>query len=589
MNRSTESCRILRFGDFQLDLRAGELQKHGLRIRLQEQPFKVLVLLLTRPGGMVTREELHSTLWPGDTFVDFEHGLNNIMNRLREVLGDSSETPRFIETLPRRGYRFVGSVRSLEAEAVSPDASAVAPTPEQIHSVAVLPLENLSGDPSQEYFVDGMTDILITDLAQISALRVISRTSVMRYKGVRKSLPEIANELDVDAIVEGSVVRSGNRVRINAQLIHAPTDRHLWARSYERDEKDVLVLQGELLQAIAGEIRIALTPQEQARLANFTKLSPEAHEAYLKGRYYWNMRTGEGFKKAVEYFRLATEKEPRYALAYAGLADAFLLMSGYSVVPRTETIAQARAAAGKALELDSGLAEPHASLGLIAVSYDYDWSGAEREYQRAIQLNPNYASAHQWYGEYLALVGRFDEGIAEMSRAQALDPVSPIINTETGEVLFLARRYDEAIERLSTTLEMFPAYLRAHTWLARTYGQKGMFKEALAHLSKARSLDDTPYTLAFSGYVEALSGETAHAQKALDELVCLCKRQYVDPALIAIVDMALGHKTQAFAWLEKAFLDHSPRLTALRVSPEYDRLRSDPRFQALLHHVGLLP
>src|SRR6266853_518436 len=373
----------IRFGVYEVDLRAGELRKQGRKVKLQEQPFQILQVLLEHPGEVVTREELQRRIWPSDTFVDFDHGIYNAIRRLREALEDSAETPHYVETLARRGYRFVGR---LDPASTS--------TPSPIRSLAVLPLENLSHDPEQEYFAEGLTEALITTLAKIGELRVVSRTSIMLYKGVRKPLREIARELEVDAIIEGTVLRAADRVRITAQLIDAAKETHLWAESYERDLRDVLTLQSEVAQAVAREVQVKLTPQEQAHIAHVRRVDPEAYEAYLKGRYHWNWRPG--VRKSIEYFEQAIAKDPTYAAAYAGLADCLSALSAWGVVPASEGCVKARALAEKALKLDPSSGEAHTSLALAAM-YDFDFLTAQREFERSLELSPRYATGHHLF------------------------------------------------------------------------------------------------------------------------------------------------------------------------------------------------
>src|SRR5580700_4991197 len=464
---------VVRFGTFEVALQSGELRKAGVKIRVQQQPMKLLEILLERPGEVITREELRSRVWANESFGDFDQAVNIAIAKLRSALGDSAENPRYIETLPKRGYRFIADVSVVDADArpkrpesaagdlpgaqekktepeprVQDARLAVAPkrqgwpalrvivvlalilslpilavwlfrshgsAPTGIRSLAVLPLENLSADASQSYFADGMTDELITDLAQISALRVISRTSVMVYKGARKPLPQIASELNVDAVVEGTVLRSGDQVRITAQLIEASTDKHLWSQSYEGELRDTLALQKRVAGAIADQIRINLTPQEQTALKNVRVVNPEAYESYLKGRYFCNKRTADGLKVALAYFNQAIEEDPKYAQAYSGLADTYSLLGDwqYAVMTPKEALPKAKAAAIKALELDSTLGEPHNSLAFVLDGFDWDLDSGGREFQRAIELNPGYATAHHWYAWHLSLLGRFDEAIAE--------------------------------------------------------------------------------------------------------------------------------------------------------------------------------
>ena len=462
----------------------------------------------------------------------------------------------------------------------------------KIESLAVLPLANLSGDPKQEYFADGMTEELIADLGQIEALRVISRTSVMRFKGARPQggLQEIARQLNVDAVVEGSVMRSGDRVRVTAQLIDAKTDRHLWARSYERDLRDILALQSDVARAITEEIRVKVTPQEQARIATTRAVNPEAHEAYLKGRYYWNLRTEEGLKKSIEYLQQAIEKDSGYALAYAGLVDTYAVLADYGVMAPKEVYPRCKAAAFKALEMDETLAEAHASLGRIKNQYDWDWLGAEKEYKRAIELNPSYATAHQWYAEHLSEMGRHDEAIAEAKRAQELDPLSLIINATGGWVLFYARRYDEAIAQCRRTLELNPGFYRAHLFLGRAYEQQRQYAEAILEYQKAIAYGEGDPLLAAElarGY--AAAGKRAEALKIISQLRELLKRRNVSSYVMAQIYAALGDPGRAFQWLDKAYRDRASALVRLKAEPGFDSLRSDPRFQDLLRHMNFPP
>ncbi len=494
--------------------------------------MKLLEVLLERPGEVVTREELRSRVWPNESFGDFDQALNIAIGKLRSALGDSAENPRFIETLQKRGYRFIADVSVADADArtkkqlesapgnlPSPEPKtepghqfesaglAVAPksslwltrrvivgsalilslpilalwlfrsrggAPTGIRSLAVLPLENLSGEAAQNYFADGMTDELINDLAQISALRVISRTSVMAYKGARKPLPQIARELNVDAVVEGSVLRSGNQVRITAQLIEASTDKHLWSQSYEGELRDTLGLQKRVASAIADQIRINLTPQEQAALKNVKVVDPVAYESYLKGRYFWNKRTADGLKAALAYFKQAVEEDPKYAQAYSGLADTYALLGDwqYAVMTPKEAFPEAKAAAIEALELDGTLGEAHNSLAFVLDAFDWNLDAAGKEFQRAIELNPGYATAHHWYAWHLSLSGRFDEAIAEMRKAENLDPLSLIINSDLAEILVIAHSYDESIGQSRKTIEMDPDFALAHNPTRRGVSSK---------------------------------------------------------------------------------------------------------------------
>src|SRR5207302_1634989 len=552
----------LRFGVFELDPRAGELRKHGLRVRLQEQPFQVLAMLLEHPGEVLTREELQKKLWPADTFVDFDHGLNKAINKIREALSDSADSPRFVETVARRGYRFLAEVKVADSAPVRSQDLATGPHPVAeardrldlagkpamlkhllssfawkapalvllllvaslaawklhswnspslvIHSLAVLPLESLSSDASQDYFADGMTDELISDLGQISALRVISRTSVMAYKRARKPLPQIASELNVDAVVEGTVLRSGDQVRITAQLIEASTDKHLWSQSYQGELQDTLALQSNVARTIADQIRINLNPREQAALKNVKVVNPQAYESFLNGRYFWNKRTADGLKVALAYFNQAIDEDPKYAQAYSGLADTYSLLGDwqYAVMTPKEALPKAKAAATKALELDSALGEAHNSLAFCLDGFDWDFDSAGKEFRRGIELNPGYATGHHWYAWHLTALGRNDEAISEMKKAETLDPLSLIISAELAEEYLIAHRYDEAIRQSRKTMALDPFFGVAHFELGQVLVQKRMYDEATAELQKAIELSPGSTTFRSNlAYAYAESGK----------------------------------------------------------------------------------
>jgi adenylate cyclase len=456
-----------------------------------------------------------------------------------------------------------------------------------ISSIAVLPLDNFSGDPNQEYFADGMTDELTTDLATISALRVISRGSVMQYKGAhRPPTPEIAKALNVDAVVEGSVVRVGDRVRITAQLIDAPADKHLWARSYERNSSDVLALQDELAAAIARQINIELTPDEQERFANAHPVNPQAHEAYLKGRYYLSSYTRVGVNKAVEQFEQAIKADPSFALPYTGLADAYTFGEDW-YFPANEVMPKAKAAAEKALQLDDSLAEAHASLAFINWEYDFDWAGGESEYRRAIGLNPNYAEAHHQYGFLLAFRGRFDESLAEMKRASELDPLSAGITSDVGLPLALQANYQAAREQARKALELDPNFYLAHCGLGWADIEAGKLSEAIPEIEKARVTDSPAFVAGWLGYAYAATGERTRAEALIAELNQMSSQGFVSPFCTAIIYLGLGDKELALEGLEKAYEVRSQWLTQLKVDRVFDPLRSDPRFIELLRKVHL--
>jgi TolB-like protein/Tfp pilus assembly protein PilF len=563
------------FGAFEVDSRAGELRKQGVKVKLQEQPLQVLEILLENPGAVVTREELQRRIWPSDTFVDFDHGLYNAIRRLREALGDSAETPQYVETLARRGYRFIGRAESASIAIRSP-----------IRSLAVLPLENLSHDPEQEYFAEGMTEALITTLARIGELRVVSRTSIMQYKGVRRPLREIARELDVDAIVEGTVLRAGDRVRITAQLIDAPRETHLWAESYDRGLRDVLALQAEVAQAVAREIRVKLTPIDQARFAKIHTLVPEAYDAYLKGRYHWNRRPAR-VVEAIKYFELAVKQDPTYAPGYAGLADALSSMSAWGLVPAHEGCIKAKGLAQRALEIDASLAEAHTALA-YATMYHYDFLAAEREFERALEINPRYATGHHLFGLYLAMMGHYEEAYTEFQRAFRLDPL-PVTQSLLGFNYLYSRRYDQALSQFTRTLELAPDEGPAQCGLGWAYSCMALHEAAIAALRKGLDLwpGSTPRT--WLGEALAAAGYRDDALRVLEQLLALSKERYVTPYGIARICNALGMKDDALRWLDTAYLQQAEWMVLLKVDPCLDDLRPDPRFQDLMRRMNFPP
>ena len=615
----------IRFGIFEVDLASGELRKQGVKIKLQEQPFKALVALAESPHEVLTREELQKRLWPPNTVVDFDRGLNKAINRLREALGDDADNPRFIETVPQRGYRFLAQVEAApEATAIKPllpetepnvtgtsrlkqrsrvlalAAGLVALTvllavyrlmpssSRKIDSIAVLPLENLSGNPAQEYFSDGLTDELIGEIARIGSLRVISRTSIMRYKGgLRKSLPQIARELNVAAIVEGTVVQSGQKVRITAQLIRAQDDRHLWSEKYERNLTDILALQSEVARSIAHQIQIKLTPGEEATLTRTRPVNPEAYGAFLKGDYLL-YKGIPGIGKSVEFFRQATQLDPSFAEAHAGLAEALCYAGTFGLRPSAETGPEARVAALRALALDESNARAHNALGAVKVGYDWDLAGSQVEFKRALQLNPSHLLSRIWYAESLARLQRYDEALAEADRALALDPVSPISHTVRGMLFFRARRYDEAIRASQQALDLDPNFINALWWQGLSYAGKRDFPQAIASLTKATGMNDGSVFRALLGHVYGRSGEARNALGILEELTTMSKKRYVSPMDFAVVYAGLGDADSTFLWLEKAYQARAARMHELS-SMYFDSVRADPRYANLLGRIGLPP
>ena len=462
----------------------------------------------------------------------------------------------------------------------------------RIDSLAVLPLDNLSGDPEQDYFADGMTDALITDLSTIGTIRVISRTSTMLFKDSKKSLPEIARDLRVNGIIEGSVVRSNNKVRINAQLIYAPTDAHIWAKSYERDLSNIVELQGEVARAIAEEIRATLAPEKEKGAISKRAVDPEVYQLYLKGRYYWNRRTADSLRKGMEFFMEAIRRDPGFALAYAAQADFYSLCGYNNMMPTMEACSKAKAAAQKALEIDDTIAEAHALLADISYVYEWNWAAAEKGFKHALELNPNYATGRQWYAGYLASVGRVDEALVQIKRAQELDPLSLIINAGVGLHLYDARRYDEAIEQLQKTIELEPNFVPAHAWLGMVYTKKSKYQEAILEFQTAMKIlgdkpEDSEDIMALMGYTYAVSGNRKEALNILSALKEMAKQHYVSSEYIALVYAGLGDKDAAFEWIQKAIDERAGWVARLKIEPLIDNLRSDPRYKEMLRQIGL--
>jgi len=626
--------RSYRFDKFELFPAESELRTEDSRLRLQEKPLQLLVALVEKPQQLVTRAELRERLWDSGTFVDYEQGINVAIRKLRDALGDSAENPKFIETIAKKGYRFRLTVLASDPEKLAGVVAGDAPPRQaeiaravpgqpfgaarsarsrwnlavlalvvlsvfgawlygarlrargatKIHALAVLPLRDVSPDPGQEYFADGITEEVIANLAQSLPLRVISRTSVMRYKQPNEPIRQIARELGVEAIVEGAVARSGNRVTVTIQLIDATEDRHLWAQTYDRNVGDLLSLEAELSHQIAKQVGATLDAKQGVREARSRAVDPQVHELYLKGRYFWNKRTDDGVRKAVEYFQQAVDLDPNYPQGYIGLADCYLfgqqLRSLEDLAPRAEEMAT------KALELDETAGEAHATLGLLAQNGKLDWAKAEREFKRAIELNPNYATAHHWYGEHLALRGKFDDALREMKLASDLDPLSLVIIKDTGEVYYLARQYDQALEYFRKVVEMDPGFVLAHRSIGMVYLQKRDFFAGIAEFQKAKQLEDAPDSISELGYAYAVSGRREEAEGALQDLRKASKQRFISPDRFAAIYAGLGDKDKAFQWLEKTYREGG-LLTGLKVDPRWDNLRTDARFGDLLKRVGL--
>lgn len=570
------SHRIYEFGPFRLERAERRLFRQGALIVLTPKVFDVLLALVERSGHLVSKEELLRNVWP-DSFVE-EANLSVNISTLRRAIGDGQQgSERYIETIPRVGYRFIVPVREVAGAAHEL----------VIQSIAVLPLLNLSADPAQDYFAEGLTEELITELAKVSRLRVISRTSAMHFKGTRKTLPEIARELGVDAVVEGAVARVGNRVRISAQLIDARTDLHLWAQSYEGDLSDILRLQEKVALAVANEIKVKLTPQEEARVGHARSLNPEAHELYLRGRYHWDKRTEEGLKKSIDYFQQAVEKDPTYALAYSGLADSYNMLGLWGDLPQMESAPKAKAAAIRALEIDDQLAEAHASVAWTKFAFEWDWSGAERELQRSIELNPSYATAHRWLANCLTQQGRHEEALKAIKRGHQLDPVSLITNSVLAFTSYMARHYDKAIEEEWRTLELDDQFAPAHWVLGMALEQKGQLRDAISEFQKATALDVHPIYMAALGHAYGMTGQREQGLAILHNLAKISEEKNVAWNEVAIVFMGVEEKEKALATLDIACKRHDSQLNWLKAEPRLDALRSDPHFAELLRRMNL--
>ena len=630
MATSAQSRPLLRFDNFEFHLQSGELRKNGRPLRLQEQPCQVLCALLEKPGEIVTREDLKQKLWPADTFVDFDDGLNTAVKKLRDRLGDSSERPRFIETIPRRGYRFIGTIEDEAAQGqisgtghaanaqsggvehpangirrqwlwVCAVATIVAATSisgwmlfrarsaargnnAPIASLAVLPFANLSGDPSQEYFADAMTDEMTSDLAKIGSLRVISRTSAMHYKGTSRIVPQIARELNVDGVIEGSVLRTGNRVRITVQLIDARSDAHRWSESYERDLKDILSLQSEVAHTIASQVRAVITPAEQLRLQS-DSVNPDAYNAYLLGAYFARKKSPAAIEKAIEYFQDAIRIDANYARAYAGLANAYAESEIWGGVGIGKSIDQIRAATLKALELNDELPEGHALLARIHFQFDWDWQGTEREYKRAIELNPNLADTYEFYAYYLQAMSRHGEALAAAHRAVELDPVSPSAYSDEGRIQYRDRQYEKAIFSYQRALELDPSFIPALSRLVDAYEQMGKFDQALEAVKRLPQTDNNPDAELFE--LARIYARTGKRRQALELVRHAEDKKFPRNSLGAVsAYAALGDSERALAGLQDGIKDRSV-LPFVFVDPKLDPLRSDPRFKAMILHVGI--
>jgi TolB-like protein/DNA-binding winged helix-turn-helix (wHTH) protein/Tfp pilus assembly protein PilF len=624
---SPKPVRSVRFGVFEVDLKAGEVRKNGLKVKLQEQPFQVLSVLLEQAGEVVTREELRQKLWPRDTFVDFDHGLNAAVRKLRQALGDPADNPLFVETVARRGYRFIAplgtSLDGVKAadpettgrvdsgrgiESKSPSRLTIASLVlafvviafglswitsrkenpfENIKRLAILPFSNASGDPEVEYLSDGITEGLINRFSRLGQLQVIPRATAFRYKHHQLNLTDVGRRLGVDALLTGRVLQRGNILNIQAELISMTDGTQLWGEQYERDLAALIEVQEQLSRDIAARLQLTLTDGERKQLVRSYTQNTQAHGLYLRGMHFWNKRTESAMHKAIEYFQQAVEKDPEYALAYAMLSDSYSQLGDVfeSISPR-EMLPKAQAAAVRAVSIDDSLAEGHMILAEAKFGYEWDWGAAERGYRRAIELDSKSPIAHQRYSNFLTALGRTEESLREISRAIELDPVSFMISTSLGRRLYSARRYDEAIHQFKKTLELDSNFAPAHYYLGKAYIKASQFDEALAAFKQAHAYSKLSAT-AMEGYILARSGQKEKARLILNELKRRSTVQYVSPYHLAIIHTGLRENDEALSSLRQACDDRAYRIVFLGSEPLFDDLRNDSRFQALLNRIGL--
>lgn len=619
--RSLTPTRRLRFAGFELNRLTGELHREGERVRLQEQPLQILLALLERPGELVTREALRERLWPNGTFVDFERGLNSAVMRLRDALGDSAEEPKLVETLPRRGYRFLGEVE--EADARRPESGSPAPGrkagvgsrvwlaslvalallaalmgwggagkkstrgPAPVRSVAVLPFADLSAETGQEYFADGMTDQLILELGKLSELRVIARQSVVAYKGSERTAGEIAGELGVDGLIEGTVLRSGQQVRINVKLIRAADNTQLWQASYDGSAGEAMALHAQVARSVAQAIGVALSPAAERLRAAAPPVSPEAYDIYLRGRYHLNRLSPDDLRRSAELFREAAEKEPSFAQAHAALAKSYAFLAAMGVMPTADARIEAEAAVRRALELDDTLAEAHAVQGQLKAEYEWDWPGAEQELGRALALNASYPDTLILYARLLNATGRHPQALAVLRRARELNPLSPFLDAHVVFTYFCSRQYDRALEEVRAALADNPDSWWWHRLEGQIQAALGEYREAIDAFEKALAAQPgDASTLALLGQAYGLAGEKNKSREALRQLQRRAPQRELSPENLALIYAGLGETDEALTWLEKAYAQRARSLLWLKTDPTYDSLRGTARFQALLSRMN---
>lgn len=577
-NLATSTSQI-RFGVFELNVHTGELRKKGHKLRLQQQPFQLLTLLLENPNEVVTREEIQQKIWGDDAFVDFDHGVNRAINKIREALGDSADNPRFIETLSRRGYRFIAPVYQ-EPQALADGKK----------MLVVLPFANMSLDAEQEYFSDGLTEEMIAHLSRLNPgrLGVVARTSAMQFKNTSKNIRVIGQELGVQFVLEGSIRRAGNRLRITAQLIQVSDQTHLWAESYDRELKDVLAIQRDVAERISRSLAVKLVPEHRALLPRSISSNTEAYELYLRGRYYLNQRIEQSCSKAVEYFEQALEKYPDYAPAYVGLADAYTVIGFYGAIPPKTAFERAKAAATTAVRLDDELSEAHTNLGYATLQYDWDWPTAEAEHKRAIELNPGWYE-YDWYGFNLMQVGRFSEALAALECARRIDPLSLVIACHIGWTHYFAREYNKSVEHLQKTVEFNPGFALARYHLGKAYVQSHDFARGIEQLQQAVKLSgEHPGALAALAYALGAADHQSEGREVLARILDMQQHRNVLAYFVAFAMSSLSPKDQTLEWLQKACEERSGWILHLHSEPTFDHLRLNPRFADLLKRINPL-
>jgi TolB-like protein/Tfp pilus assembly protein PilF len=585
MESFARAPRTVRFGVFDLDLRSGELRKQGRRIRLEGQPVQVLIKLLEKPGELVTREDLRKELWPADTFVNFEQSLNAAVKRLRHALGDAPANPRFIETLARRGYRFIAPVST----AVTTSTSEVQ-RPRAVESLAVLPFVNADADPETEYLADGITESIINHVSRLSSVRVMARSTVFRYKDKTNDPRAVGRKLNVDAVLLGRLQQRGDALLVGAELVDVQNGWRLWGEQYNRKLADIFSVEEEMSQEISEKLRVQLSGADRSLLAKRYTQSTDAYQDYLKGRYHLNRLTEDGLRKAIEYFERAIERDENYALAYTGLADSFGLLGFMGLAPAADVMPKAKEAARRAIAIDDGLAEGHASLAGVFKNYDWDWAGAEREYAKALDLNPRFANGHRMYASFLAAVGRARESSNASRLALELDPFSLPIRVEGAYNLYMGRDYERALEEVLRTLDLEPQFAPAQSILGCIYEQKGRYDEAITAIERARDLSGAhPATQASLIHILAAAGRMQEARDFLNKLEDLSGRRHVSSFWMALAYAGVGDTSAALDELHKAFEQRDVILVWLGTEPRLDPLRAEPRFAELVRRMGLSP